>query len=214
MVGNIQVRSAQISSLIETLLDTTKQRRTSKPCTLYQVCCSTKHSLMRFRVVFVKTHQRWRGQVPPSTSINGCNVTRSMSLISSPMVTATCFLTRARRGRLYGIHRVVHGLPTLVDVFSWVHPILYGMLQRFAGSGAARRSYLMSSVAKRISKRERERLAHNERHSPGTSSDTPRDLLDVVHDAEQSRQKGISKYNVFMMLSSMSLLGMTLLLSR
>jgi cytochrome P450 len=94
---------------------------------------------------------------------------------------------------------------TLVGVFHWAHPLLFSLLQRLPGSGAAGRSYLMQFVSQKIADRERSensKVAGVEEQidmKPVEDSYGPRDFLDIVLDAERKGQKDMTKYNVFMM---------------
>lgn len=96
---------------------------------------------------------------------------------------------------------------TLVGVFDWLHPMLYRFLERSPKSGAAGRSYLMSFVTNRISERERERESKTDGGNEDPNSETPRDFLDIVLDAERNGEKGMTKYNVFMMAMSNVIAG-------
>lgn len=89
---------------------------------------------------------------------------------------------------------------SLIGVFPTLHPLLFRLLERIPGTGAAGRAYLMDFVQKRISERrvlrkEQEKSARGRIHDPST----PRDFLDQALDAEQDPEKGMSGYNVFMM---------------
>lgn len=92
---------------------------------------------------------------------------------------------------------------SLVGVYSSLHPILFRLLEKIPGTGAAGRSYLMDFVGKRISEREALRADEEERKEGGKVHDLgrtpPRDFLDLAMDAERDPEKGMGKYNVFMM---------------
>lgn len=90
---------------------------------------------------------------------------------------------------------------TMVGIYAWAHPYLYTFLEKyFPNSGAAGRSYIMSFVRSEVSKREIVRdLAKAEGKRPGPDGEAPRDFLDLALDAEEDPEKGMTKYNVFMM---------------
>lgn len=87
---------------------------------------------------------------------------------------------------------------TLVGIFPRLHPILYGVMERIPGSGAAGRTYLMRFVQKKIDERNQSKF----QAGPGQVSDDPagpRDFLDRMSDAQQRDPEKVTPYHIFMM---------------
>ncbi|USW46942.1 Putative cytochrome P450 [Septoria linicola] len=88
---------------------------------------------------------------------------------------------------------------TLVGVYAWAHPILYKIMEKVPGSGAAGRAYLMDFTRKMIAGKEAERDADEKagrRYVP--QEGVPRDFMNLAMDAERDPEKNMTKYNVFM----------------
>lgn len=90
---------------------------------------------------------------------------------------------------------------SLVGVYAWAHPVLFKVLEKIPGTGAAGRAYLMEFVRRRISEREalRGEMEKAGGRGSGQTEGAPRDFLDLAMDAEQDKEKEMTKYNVFMM---------------
>lgn len=88
---------------------------------------------------------------------------------------------------------------SLVGVYDWAHPVLYKIMEKFPGTGAAGRAYIMEFVRKHVAEREAQRAQAEKIGEPAHSIDGTRDFLDQALDAEKDSEKGMTKYNVFMM---------------
>jgi cytochrome P450 len=98
---------------------------------------------------------------------------------------------------------------TLVGIFHRLHPVLFSILQRLPKSGAAGRSFLMSMVTGKVADREvasatRDKISESSKED---ASESPRDFLDIVLDAEKRGERGMTRYNVFMMAMSNVIAG-------
>lgn len=87
---------------------------------------------------------------------------------------------------------------TLAGVYAWAHPYMYKLVEKLPGSGAAGRNYIMSFVQTRMEERETQRKAP-EKEAVAISETSTRDFLDLVMDAEEDPDKGMTRYNVYMM---------------
>lgn len=88
---------------------------------------------------------------------------------------------------------------SLVGVYCWAHPTLFKIMENIPGSGAAGRAYIMRFVRKQIAEREAKRAEDEKKGATAHKLDAPRDFLDLAMDAEEDPEKGMTKYNVFMM---------------
>ncbi|KAF2170317.1 hypothetical protein M409DRAFT_64101 [Zasmidium cellare ATCC 36951] len=90
---------------------------------------------------------------------------------------------------------------TLAGVYAWAHPYMYKIAEKLPGSGAAGRNYIMKFVSKRMEEREAQRksVENGEKPLAADSEDKTRDFLDLALDAEHDPEKGMTRYNVFMM---------------
>ncbi|KAK4495126.1 hypothetical protein PRZ48_013453 [Zasmidium cellare] len=90
---------------------------------------------------------------------------------------------------------------TLIGLYAWAHPYLYKVMEKLPGSGAAGRTYIMNFVSKRMEEREAQRKAieRGEEKPSALSEDGTRDFLDLALDAERDPEKGMTRYNVWMM---------------
>ena len=88
---------------------------------------------------------------------------------------------------------------TLVGVYPWAHPILYKIMEKIPGTGAAGRNFLMKFTRKMIETKEAERNSEEKSGKRYVPQDgVPRDFLNLAMDAEQDPEKKMTKYNVFM----------------
>ncbi|KAJ4984443.1 Pisatin demethylase 18 [Stagonosporopsis vannaccii] len=86
---------------------------------------------------------------------------------------------------------------TLIGIFPRLHPVLYPILEKIPGSGAAGRTYLMGFVQKKIDERNRARKQGGLRASEDQS--TPQDFLDKMTDAQARDPEKVTSYHIFMM---------------
>lgn len=88
---------------------------------------------------------------------------------------------------------------TLVGIFPCLHPILYAILEKAPGSGAAGRTYLMGFVQKKIDQRNRSRKQGGSAIEVSDDDTTPRDFLDKISDAQQRDPEKVTPYHIYMM---------------
>lgn len=86
---------------------------------------------------------------------------------------------------------------TLVGIFPRLHPILYSILEKIPGSGAAGRTYLMGFVQKKIDERSRTRGQGGLKGPEDQSA--PQDFLAKMYDAQERDPKKVTPYHIFMM---------------
>lgn len=99
---------------------------------------------------------------------------------------------------------------TQVGVFPKLHPYLYAIMEKFAGSGAAGRTYLMNFTRTKISERMESRKASSRKLSVENSEEAesgPRDFLDKLADANERDPSKVTSYNIFMALMSNIIAG-------
>jgi len=90
---------------------------------------------------------------------------------------------------------------TLVGIYPWLHPYLYGLLQRLPNSGAAGRQLLMKFANDNKATREAQRQAWDiEGKGVEEKEDgTPEDFLDKLLDMKRDNKKGVTDYHCFIM---------------
>ncbi|KAK4496971.1 hypothetical protein PRZ48_011420 [Zasmidium cellare] len=86
----------------------------------------------------------------------------------------------------------------LVGIFPWLHPLLYSILEKIPGSGAAGRTFLIKFARRHIAEREKQRAANDAKGpKPEPAEGVPKDFLDLALDAEQDPEKSMTKHDVF-----------------
>lgn len=90
---------------------------------------------------------------------------------------------------------------TLIGIFPKLHPIIYAIMEKIPGTGAAGRTYLMSFVQRKIDERNaiRKTGAHNRRALNIDDNVAPQDFLDKMADAQQHNPEKVTPYHLFMM---------------
>lgn len=90
---------------------------------------------------------------------------------------------------------------TLVGIFPRLHPILYAILEKIPGSGAAGRTYIMGFVQRKIAERNqwRKQGAQKSTIQNADDSSTPQDFLDKISNAQQRDPEKVTPYHIFMM---------------
>ncbi|KAJ9653000.1 hypothetical protein H2198_007780 [Neophaeococcomyces mojaviensis] len=92
---------------------------------------------------------------------------------------------------------------SVVGVYSWLHPFLFRIIEKFPSSGPAARIYLTKFVRERVALREVERAnraleAKGQKKQMADQDQAPRDFLDRMFDLYEDESKGVTKYHVFM----------------
>ncbi|KAH7346983.1 cytochrome P450 [Pyrenochaeta sp. MPI-SDFR-AT-0127] len=92
---------------------------------------------------------------------------------------------------------------TLIGIFPKLHPIIYAIMEKVPGSGAAGRTYLMSFVQRKIDERNAMRKQggqnHNHQSQATDVSMTPQDFLEKMTDAQRQNPEKVTPYHIFMM---------------
>ncbi|KAF1972520.1 cytochrome P450 CYP5080B3 [Bimuria novae-zelandiae CBS 107.79] len=92
---------------------------------------------------------------------------------------------------------------TLVGVYSFLHPYLYPILEKFPSTGAAGRAYLMRFASSALSSRRSER-ANREKNGEAKAvrkEGEPEDFVDKMLDMQESKP-GVTDYHVFALTMS------------
>lgn len=103
------------------------------------------------------------------------------------------------------IHALDKNMPysTLVGIYPKLHPYLYAIMEKFAGSGAAGRTYLMNYTRGRIDERMEARKKTNYKARAESKAEeestVPRDFLDKIADANERDPEKVSPYHIFAM---------------
>lgn len=90
---------------------------------------------------------------------------------------------------------------TLIGVFPKLHPILYAIMEKIPGTGAAGRTYLMNFVQRKIDERnwlKKQGTYKPKAHSIGDSV-APQDFLDKLSESHEQDPSKVTPYHVFMM---------------
>lgn len=97
---------------------------------------------------------------------------------------------------------------TLVGVYSWAHPYLYPLLERFPSTGAAGRSYLMRFASNALSSRKDVRAAREKNGESKTvrKEGEPEDFVDKMLDMQEVKPS-VTDYHVFALTMSNILAG-------
>ncbi|KAH7122797.1 cytochrome protein [Dendryphion nanum] len=90
---------------------------------------------------------------------------------------------------------------TLIGIFPKLHPIMYKIMEKIPGSGAAGRNYLMSFVQRKIDERKfvQEKQSLQSQVEPPANDTAPQDFLDKMADAQRQNPDKVTPYHVFMM---------------
>ena len=99
---------------------------------------------------------------------------------------------------------------TQVGIYPNLHPILYAILEKMPGSGAAGRTYLMNFTRQKIADRMEERKKSSYKAGPDTEADdssVPKDFLSKIADANERDPQKVTAYNIFMMAISNVIAG-------
>jgi cytochrome P450 len=88
---------------------------------------------------------------------------------------------------------------TLIGIYHWFHPLLYKIMERIPGTGAAARNHLMEFVQERMAQREEQRRVWSkEGRGVDMREDAPRDFLDRMIDMREEG-RNVTNYHIFML---------------